>query len=161
MAIDYTPTPLSVAARTTHFVDQICTHADKQPNEFDTFEKFVKFLDKNRIHDSAGYNKNRIGYMETLRFIWELDQRKEKINNMKKYYVMYWNDREDYPVAVFEVEAENELKADEIAYANGGDQYEDDWPLLTETEDGMTEDQKKRYKESIYTAYYDLTKEKK
>lgn len=80
---------------------------------------------------------------------------------MKKYYVMYWNDREDYPVAVFEVEAENELKADEIAYANGGDQYEDDWPLLTETEDGMTEDQKKRYKESIYTAYYDLTKEKK
>jgi len=67
------------------------------------------------------------------------------------YYVMYWNDREDYPVAVFEVEAEGELEAEEIAYENGGDDYEDDWPLLTETD--LTEDEIKRYKNSVYTDY--------
>lgn len=77
MAIDYTPTKLSVAARTTHFVDMICSHADIKPEDFDTFEEFVKFLDKEGIRNSAGYNKNRSGYMETLRFIWELE-RKEK-----------------------------------------------------------------------------------
>ena len=73
---------------------------------------------------------------------------------MEKYYVMYWNDRADYPIAVFEVEAEDELKAEEIAYENGGDAYEDDWPLLTETD--LTEDEVKRYQNSVYTDYYKL-----
>jgi len=67
------------------------------------------------------------------------------------YYVMYWNDRADYPVAVFEVEAETELEAEEIAYDNGGEDYEDDWPLLTETD--LTEAEVKRYKNSVYTDY--------
>ena len=70
------------------------------------------------------------------------------------YYVMYWNDRADYPVAVFEVDAESELEAEEIAYENGGADYEDDWPLLTETD--LTEDEVKRYQNSVYTDYYKL-----
>ena len=70
------------------------------------------------------------------------------------YYVMYWNDRADYPVAVFEVDAESEGEAEEIAYENGGADYEDDWPLLTETD--LTEDEVKRYQNSVYTDYYKL-----
>ena len=66
---------------------------------------------------------------------------------MVTYYVMYWNDREDYPVAVFEVKAES-------AYENGGEDYEDDWPLLTETD--LTEDEVKQYKDSVYTDYFKL-----
>ena len=71
---------------------------------------------------------------------------------MTKFYVMYWNDRKDYPVAVFEVEADNELEAEQIAYENGGKKYEDRWPLLTETD--LTENQVERYKNSVYTDYY-------
>ena len=72
------------------------------------------------------------------------------------YYVMYWNDRADCPVAVFEVKAESELEAEEIAYENGGDQYEDDWPLLTENElnEGWRDQMIPRYKNSVYTDYY-------
>ena len=70
------------------------------------------------------------------------------------FYVMYWNDREDYPVAVFEVEAENENEAEELAYENGGDEYEDDWPLLTQTEEEMSKNTAERYKKSVYTDYY-------
>ena len=73
---------------------------------------------------------------------------------METYYVMYWNDREDYPVAVFEVNADNELEAEQIAYENGGEDYEDDWPLLTETD--LTADEVERYKDSVYTDYYKL-----
>lgn len=70
---------------------------------------------------------------------------------MTKYFVMYWNDREDYPVAVFEVDAETEGEAEQIAYENGGDAYEDDWPLLVETD--LPESRIERYKKSIYTNY--------
>ena len=73
---------------------------------------------------------------------------------MMTYYVMYWNDRADYPVAVFEVEADSELEAEEIAYENGSEDYEDDWPLLTETD--LTEDEVKRYQNSVYTDYYKI-----
>lgn len=82
-----------------------------------------------------------------------------KVDTVKdKYYVMYWNDREDYPVAVFEIMAGDQGEAEEIAHENGGDAYEDEWPLLTETDEWMTENKKKRYKNSVYTDYYDLTK---
>lgn len=70
---------------------------------------------------------------------------------MTKYYVMYWNDREDYPVAVFETDAEDELEAENKAYEAGGFAYEDDWPLLTETDLGET--QLERYKNSPWTDY--------
>ena len=73
---------------------------------------------------------------------------------METYYVMYWNDREDYPVAVFEINADNELEAEQIAYENGGEDYEGDWPLLTETD--LTADEVERYKDSVYTDYYKL-----
>jgi len=71
---------------------------------------------------------------------------------METFYVMYWNDREDYPIAVFEVRADSEGEAEQIAYENGGEDYEDDWPLLTETD--LDEDRIKRYKNSVYTDYF-------
>lgn len=77
MAIDYTPTKLSVAARTIHFVHLIFMHTDMEPEDFDTFEGFVKFLEKEGIRKSAGYNRNKAGYMETLRFIWNLERKEE------------------------------------------------------------------------------------
>lgn len=70
---------------------------------------------------------------------------------METYYVMYWNDRADYPVAVFEVKADNESDAEQIAFLEGGRDYEDDWPLLIETD--LTEDEVERYKNSVYTKY--------
>ena len=71
---------------------------------------------------------------------------------MEKYYVMYWNDRADYPVAVFEVEADSEGEAEEIAYENGGDAYADEWPLLTETE--LTDREIKEYKSQSWKTDY-------
>lgn len=86
MAIDYTPKKLDVAARTMRFVHMICMHADTDPSEFETFEKFEKFLDKEGIRRKAGYNKNRAGYMETLRFIWELSSGKHiETENESRY----------------------------------------------------------------------------
>lgn len=70
---------------------------------------------------------------------------------METYYVMYWNDRADEPVAVFEVKAEDEDEAEDIALENGGDAYADDWPVLIETE--LSEDQLERYKNSVWTKY--------
>jgi len=70
---------------------------------------------------------------------------------MKTYYVMYWNDREDYPVAVFEVKADCEENAEQIAFLEGGRDYEDDWPLLIET--NINESRLARYKNSVWTKY--------
>ena len=73
---------------------------------------------------------------------------------METFYVMYWNDCEDYPVSVFEVKAESEGEAEQIAYENGGYKYEDDWPLFTETD--LTEERIKRYKNSGWTDYKEV-----
>ena len=59
---------IAVAARTAHFV--MLTVPGGQ--EFDSFEEFVKFLYDNNFKRSCGYNKNKKGYMETLRFLYDL-----------------------------------------------------------------------------------------
>jgi hypothetical protein len=57
-----------VVARTSHFV--MLTVPDGKG--FDSFEEFVKFLYDNNFKRSCGYNKSKKGYMETLRFLYEL-----------------------------------------------------------------------------------------
>jgi len=82
---------------------------------------------------------------------------KKKFDRIYNYtfYVMYWNDREDYPVAVFEVRAMDQFQAERIAFENGGDDYEDDWPLLTET--GLSQKDIDEYQKSVYTDYYKIS----
>ena len=70
--IDYCETKLAVAARTLHFIDLILDNKEKTVEDFETFDEFIKFLDKNEIRRRAGFNKNKKGYMETLKFAYSL-----------------------------------------------------------------------------------------
>ena len=70
--VDYCETKLSVATRTLHFVDLILDSKGKTLEDFETFDDFVKFLNKNEIRRCAGFNKNKKGYMETLKFAYSL-----------------------------------------------------------------------------------------
>ena len=81
---------------------------------------------------------------------------KEKFDRIYNYtfYVMYWDDRMDRPVAVFEVRAMDDFQAERIASKNGGEAYEDDWSLLTETD--LPENTVEEYKKSVYTDYYKI-----
>jgi len=72
--IDYCKDKLSVAERTLYFVSLILRHQEKKVEDFSTFEDFVKFLDKNDIKKTAGFNKNKKGYMETLKFAYSLKE---------------------------------------------------------------------------------------
>lgn len=72
--IDYCKDKLSVAERTLYFVSLILRHQEKKVEDFSTFEDFVKFLDKNDIKKTAGFNKNKRGYMETLKFAYSLKE---------------------------------------------------------------------------------------
>ena len=67
---------------------------------------------------------------------------------------MYWNDRDDYPVAIFQVTAADELEAEQIAHDAGGSNYEDDWPVLTEDEESMSPDRLLRYKNKPWQTYF-------
>ena len=63
-----------------------------------------------------------------------------------EYFVMFWNDEGDYPIAVFDVIADDEAEAEDIALANGGDAYEDEWPMLVEPKDNWL-DEAEQWKE--------------
>lgn len=66
-----------MVARTADKVQDILMHNNAKVEEFDKFGDFIKFLDKHRIKDSCGFNKNKNGYMETLKLIYELDHPNE------------------------------------------------------------------------------------
>ena len=70
--VDYCETKLSVARRALHFVCLILDSKGKTLEDFETFDEFIKFLNKNGMRRSAGFNKNKKGYMETLNFAYSL-----------------------------------------------------------------------------------------
>lgn len=76
--IDFCKTRLDVASRTLDFVDQILRHQGKTVEDFETFDEFINFLDKSRIRDRAGFNKNKRGYMEALKFAYSLKHNKRE-----------------------------------------------------------------------------------
>ena len=74
--IDYCRTKVSVASRTIHFVEQILDNTEKKIEDFKTFDSFVNFLSKEGIRNSAGFNKNKNWYLDTLKFIYSLKEEK-------------------------------------------------------------------------------------
>lgn len=72
--IDYCETKLSVASRTISFVNSILITTKKKVDDFETFDLFIEFLYKNKVKEKIGFNKNKNGYLETLKFIYSLKE---------------------------------------------------------------------------------------
>ena len=72
--IDYCKTRLSVARRTIHFVTLHLSNNDKSLEDFSSFEDFLKFLKDTGITKTCGFNKNKRGYMEALKFCYSLKE---------------------------------------------------------------------------------------
>ena len=72
--IDYCKTRLSVARRTINFVDLHLAHENKTLDDFNSFEEFLKFLKDTGITKTCGFNINKRGYMETLKFCYSLKE---------------------------------------------------------------------------------------
>ena len=120
-------------------------------------EDLEKFLDLNYDEDGdwdwdfAEFDQFACDVCANFGDFWETVEEYDLHRPEETYYVMYWNDREDYPIAVFEVKATSEGEAEDIALDNGGDAYADEWPVLIETE--LSESQFERYKNSVWTKY--------
>ena len=67
----------------------------------------------------------------------------------KQYLVMYWDDNNNDAVAVFDVIADDEDDAEDIARDNGGDAYED-WPCLVENKEDWLDELEEWKEEGIY-----------
>lgn len=72
--VDYCTTKVSVASRVIYFVNLILKNRNKKVDDFETFDLFIDFLYKNRIKEQVGFNKNKNGYLETLKFIYSLKE---------------------------------------------------------------------------------------
>ena len=72
--VDYCTTKVSVASRVICFVNLILKNRNKKVDDFETFDLFIDFLYKNRIKEQVGFNKNKNGYLETLKFIYTLKE---------------------------------------------------------------------------------------
>ena len=72
--IDYCQTRLSVANRTIHFVELHLNHNNKSLGDFNSFDEFLKFLKDTEFTRTCGFNKNKRGYLETLKFCYSLKE---------------------------------------------------------------------------------------
>ena len=74
--IDFCKTKLAVATRTLDFVTAQLRNKNKSLEDFNSFEEFLKFLKDIDFTRSCGFNKNKRGYMETLKFCYSLKEGK-------------------------------------------------------------------------------------
>jgi len=72
---------LGVATRTIDFLQYQLRDNNKSMDDFNSFDEFLKFLKATNFTRSCGFNKNKRGYMETLKFCYSL---KEGKSNDKK-----------------------------------------------------------------------------
>lgn len=56
----------NVYVRTLHFISLIIDHEKPKQSDLETSKSFLKYLNKNGIHSSAGFNKNKRGYLEAI-----------------------------------------------------------------------------------------------
>lgn len=75
--IDFCKTQLAVANRTIGFVTAQLENKNKTLEDFNSFEEFLKFLKDIDFTRSCGFNKNKRGYMETLKFCYSLKEGKK------------------------------------------------------------------------------------
>ena len=56
----------SAYVRTLHFIQLIIDHQPVTENDLSNTESFIKYLNKNNIKRSAGFNRNKRGYLEAV-----------------------------------------------------------------------------------------------
>lgn len=74
--VDFCKKQLAVATRTLNFVSAQLRNKNKSLEDFNSFKEFLKFLKDTEFTRSCGFNKNKRGYMETLKFCYSLKEGK-------------------------------------------------------------------------------------
>lgn len=90
------------------------------------------------------------------RYLLDEDDETDEDENLSTYFVMWWNDRKDEPVVVYEVLVASESEAIDVAYEAGGKEYDDEYPMISTTD--LSESRIKEYKNSSIIGYEKISK---